>query len=150
MKNKYTALLLIAGLLSIVILSNSCAKADHSMDLPKEQQVVGEWGINRIQLRLYSGSTFIKDTILAKSPKPKNFVKFEAGSGFEYKYNTTGSDVGTYQFSGSDSLISVTPGKTYRWKMLMLTSQLFTAVNTSTNDPAFPGLKVETYYTLTR
>ena len=150
MKTKYTGLLLIAGLFSIAIILNACAKPDHSADLPKEQQVVGEWYINRIQLKIYNGSTFLKDTIIPQSPKPKNFVKFDANAAFEYKYNTTTSNIGTYQFVGSDSIVSVTPAQTYRWKMLTLTNVLFTTSSTSTNDPAFPGLRVETYYTLTR
>lgn len=150
MKTTYTALLFIAGLFSVTIFLSACAKPDHSADLPKEQQVVGEWYINRIQLKIYNGATFLKDTIIPQSPKPKNFVKFDAGAGFEYKYNTTTSNIGTYQFVGSDSIVSVTPAQTYRWKMLMLTTVLFTTSSTSTNDPAFPGLRVETYYTLTR
>ncbi|HQW83263.1 MAG TPA: hypothetical protein PK987_02320 [Ferruginibacter sp.] len=150
MKTINRGLLLFACLFIVIFLLNACAKKDHSTDLPKEQQIVGVWGINRVQLKLYSGSTFLKDTILPKTPKPKNFINFDANTGFEYKFNTTTSDIGTYQFSGSDSLIAVTPGSTYRWKMLTMTNVLFTLVNTSTNDPAFPGLKVETYYTLAR
>lgn len=150
MKTIYRGLLLIAGLFSITAILNSCAKTDHSADLPKQQQIVGQWSINRVQLKLYSGTTFLKDTILPKTPKPKNFISFDANGGFEYKFNTTTSNIGTYQFKGTDSLIAVTPGATYKWKMLLMTNVLFTQVNTSTNDPAFPGLKVETYYTLTR
>ncbi len=150
MKINFTALLLIAGLLTTTLFSSSCAKPDHSADLPKEQQIVGEWYIARVQLRLYSGNSFIKDTIITNSPKPKNFVRFDAGNGFEYKYNTTGSNIGEYAFSGLDSIISITPAVTYRWKLLMLTKNLLTSSTTSTNDPAFPGLKVETYYTLSR
>lgn len=150
MKTIYSGLILFAGLFSVTIILNSCAKTDHSADLPKEQQIVGQWGINRVQLRLYSGTTFLKDTIIPNKAKPKNFISFDANGGFEYKYNSTTSNIGTYQFKGTDSLIAVTPGTTYRWKMLTMTNVLFTQVNTSTNDPSFPGLKVETYYTLTR
>ncbi|MBX2935222.1 MAG: hypothetical protein KF825_13335 [Ferruginibacter sp.] len=150
MKPIYRGFLLFACILITAITLNSCAKKDHSTDLPKEQQIVGQWGINRVQLRLYSGTTFLKDTIIPNIPKPKNYIVFDAGSGFEFKYNSATSNTGTYQFSGTDSLIAVTPGVTYRWKMLTMTNVLFTIMNTSTNDPAFPGLKVETYFTLTR
>mgnify|MGYP003478505502 FL=1 len=150
MKNIYRAILLFAGLFSAITVLNSCAKPDHSADLPKEQQIVGQWGINRVQLKLYSGSTFLKDTIVPNTPKPKNYIIFGADGSFEYKYNTITSNTGTYQFAGTDSLIAITPGTTYKWKMLTMTNVLFTQVNTSTSDPAFPGLKVETYYTLTR
>ena len=150
MKPNLTSLLIIAGLFTITLFSSSCAKPDHSADLPKEQQIIGEWYIARVQLRLYSGNIFIKDTIIPNVPRPKNFVRFETGSGFEYKYNMTGSNKGEYTFSGLDSIISITPAVTYRWKLLMLTKNLLTTSNTSTNNPAFPGLKVETYNTLTR
>lgn len=150
MKSNFTSLLIIAGLFTITIFTGSCAKSDNSADLPKQQLIVGEWYIARVQLRLYSGNSFIKDSIITNTPKPKNFVRFDAGSGFEYKYNTTSSNVGEYAFAGLDSIISITPAVTYRWKLLLLTKNLLTTSTTATNDPAFPGLKVETYYTLSR
>ncbi|MEP7239209.1 MAG: hypothetical protein ABI685_15120, partial [Ferruginibacter sp.] len=104
MKTTYPALLLIAGLFSLTFITNSCAKADHSADLPKEQQVVGKWSINRIQLRLYSGTTFIKDTILPNVPKPENFVRFDSDGKFEYRFNKSTSDLGTYEFPSAGSL----------------------------------------------
>ena len=149
MKNVYQALLLFVGLISIAVLTDSCGKAEKPT-LPKEQAVVGQWGINRVQLRLYSGSTFIKDTILPKTPKPKNYVVFAENGDFEFKFNSATSNTGTYAFAGTDSIIGTTGPKIYKWKMLTITPILFTTVSTSTNDPAFPGMKVETYYTLTR
>lgn len=150
MKNLYSALRYFVVISCFGIILNSCSKSDDSSNLPKEQQIVGQWGINRVQLKLYSGSTFLKDTIIPNTPKPKNYIIFGSDGSFEYKYNTTTSNIGTYQFAGADSVIATTSGGTYRWKMLTLTNVLYTQVNTSTNDPAFPGLKVETYYTLTR
>ena len=85
----------------------------------------------------------------AKTPKPENFVSFTAGGNFEYKFNTSTSDVGTYEIISADSVISYVPGKVYKWKMLTLTNVLFTVMNTST-DPAFPGAIVETYQTLVK
>ena len=148
MKTLFTPILIIAGLFSIIIISNSCAKPDHSTDLPKEQQVVGTWSINRIQLKLYSGSVFLKDTILQQNNYP-NYVKFDATGNFEYKFNATSPDAGTYQFVGADSVVSSSVPKNYRWRMLTLTTVLFTVVNTGT-DPAFPGLTVERYQTFVR
>ena len=130
------------------MLSNSCAKPDHSADLPKEQQVVGTWSINRIQLKLYSGSAFLKDTILKQSNYP-NYVKFDANGNFQYKFNSASADIGTYQFVGADSVTSNSIPKNYRWKMLTLTKVLFTVVSTGA-DPAFPGLTVERYQTFVR
>lgn len=149
MKTPFTAFLFIASFFSISVLINSCAKADHSADLPKEQQVVGKWNINRIQLKIFMGGVFIKDTILKQTPKPENFVSFSATGGFEYRFNTTTSDIGTYEFAGSGLLISNPAPNTYNWTMLTLTSVLFTVVSKGT-DPAFPGAFVERYQTFVR
>ena len=149
MKNPFTAFLFIAILFLVLVLLNSCAKADHSADLPKEQQVVGKWSINRIQLKIYSGGVFIKDTILKQTPKPENFVSFNAAGGFEYRFNTATSDKGTYEFAGSGLLISNSVPNTYNWTMLTLTSVLFTVVSKGP-DPAFPGMFVERYQTFVR
>jgi hypothetical protein len=149
MKTFFTPLVVIAGLFSVIIITNSCAKPDHSADLPKEQQIVGKWSINRIQLKLYSGSVFIKDTIIPQYPKPENFASFDNDLGFTYRFNSTVSDVGDYKFKGSDSVISNSLPKSYRWKILMLTNTLFTVVNKGT-DPAFPGYTVERYHTFVR
>ena len=120
------------------------------MDKPKEQQVVGTWSINRIQLRLYYSGIFYKDTIIPQIALPTNFVSFDATNNFQYCFNSAAIDNGAYQFIGADSLISTTPSNIYRWKMLTLTDVLFTVMSTSTNDPAFPGAKVETYQTFVR
>jgi len=120
------------------------------MDKPKEEQAIGQWSINRIQLRLYYNNVFAKDTILQAKSLPKNFVQFDSPSGFQYCFSSTTIDAGTYQWKGADSLIATTPSKIYRWKMLTLTDVLFTVMSTSTNDPAFPGAKVETYQTFVR
>lgn len=148
MKTTYTKLILLAILFPFTIFTG-CSKADTSTDLPKEQQVVGEWVINRIQLKLYQNNVFIKDTILKATPRPKNFVRFDAGGGFEYKLNTNPADIGTYEFAGAGTLVTNSSPKTYSWTMLTLTDKLFTVVNKGT-DPAFPGYYVERYQTFTR
>lgn len=145
MKNHMSA----AGLIVILLLVVSCNKIADSSTIPKDQLVIGKWNINRMQLRLYYGGVFTKDTIVQQTPLPENFVQFQAGGSFEYRFNTATSDFGTYQFVGADSLVSNVTTKTYRWKMLTLTNQLFTVVNTSTN-PAFPGATVETYQTFVK
>ena len=149
MKNPVPAAVVIAGLFFGCIINTSCSKISDSSSIPKEQLVIGKWNINRIQLKLFYGGVFAKDTIIKQTPHPENFVKFEAGGNFEYKFNTTGSDLGTYQFKGVDSVISVSASKTYRWKWLTITDVLFTVMNTST-DPAFPGATVETYQTFVK
>lgn len=149
MKTIYTYLPLLAILFSITALNSGCAKADNSSDLPKEQQVVGEWVINRVQLKIFQNGVFVKDTIIKSTPKPKNFVLFEADGGFEYKLNSTISDVGTYEFAGAGTLVTNSSPKSYNWTMLTLTNVLFTVVSKGP-DPAFPGAYVERYQTFTR
>jgi hypothetical protein len=149
MKTTYTPLVLLAILFSVIVVAGGCAKADTSTDLPKEQQVVGEWVINRVQLKLFQNGVFVKDTIIKSTPKPKNFVRFDADGGFEYKLNSTISDIGTYEFAGAGSLVTNSSPKTYSWTMLTLTNVLFTVVSKGT-DPAFPGFYVERYQTFTR
>ena len=149
MKTTYTSLIFIAGLLCVTVFIGSCAKADTSTNLPKEQQVVGEWVINRVQLKLFQNGVFIRDTIIKSTPKPKNFVRFDANGGFEYKLNSTTSDIGTYEFASASTLITNSTPKTYNWTMLTLTNVLFTVVSKGA-DPAFPGYFVERYQTFTR
>ncbi len=148
MKTLSTFLIIIAGSFSIITTSVSCAKPDHSADLPKEQQIVGQWYISRLELNIYSGSVLIKDSIIPQLPN--NFVRFDAGGGFAYRFNMPASTSGTYQFSGVDSIISVTPGNTYRWKFLTLTKNLLTVSNTSTNNPSYPGATVVSFHTFGR
>ena len=149
MKTSFIYLFLIAGFLSLTLLTNSCSKADTGSDLPKEQQVVGEWVINRVQLKVFQNGVFVKDTIIKSTPKPKNFVRFDANGGFEYKLNSTTSDIGTYEFAGAGTLVTNSSPKSYNWTMLTLTSVLFTVVSKGA-DPAFPGAFVERYQTFTR
>lgn len=148
MKTLSTSLVIIAGLFSIITTAGSCAKPDRSADLPKEQQIVGQWYISRLELNVYSGGILLKDSIIPQ--QPYNFVRFDAGGGFEYRFNAPASTSGTYQFTGVDSIISVTPGNTYRWKFLTLTKNLLTVSSTSTNHPSYPGATVVSYHTFGR
>ena len=150
MKNFVTTSVLFVGIVIISCFITSCAKKDTSADKPKEELVLGQWGINRVQLRIYYNNVFNKDTIVPGKALPKNFVSFDAGGSFQYCFGSPTINNGNYQWKGADSLISTTPSKIYRWKMLTLTDVLFTVMNTSTNDPAFPGAKVETYQTFVR
>jgi hypothetical protein len=150
MKNLYPTTLLLVGTIIASCIIASCAKKDTSSDKPKEQQVVGEWNINRVELNIYYSGNIIKDTIVKQNYLP-NYVQFDANNAFQYKLSVPTANVGTYQFKGTDSIICTTPSQIYRWKMLTLTDVLFTVMNTSTNDPAFPGaIKVETYQTFVR
>ncbi len=150
MKNLIRGSLLFSSIVILSCFATSCAKPDTSSDKPKEQQVISEWWIERVQLKIYYNNVFLKDTIINRAPTPKNFVQFDANNSFKYCFNSYTINAGTYQFVGTDSLIATTPSKIYSWKMLTLTDEIFTVVSTSTNDPAFPGAKVETYQTFAR
>lgn len=135
--------------LLLCLVNISCKKTENQDEgKSKEQLIARKWDINRIQLRLYNGSTFVKDTILRNTPKPKNFVTLGSDGSFQYCFNKATSDLGTYAFKGADSIITTSAPTAYRWKLLTLTSQLFTVVSTSSSDPDFPGYnKVERYQT---
>jgi hypothetical protein len=148
MKTTYTFMLLTAGLFSLSIFIGSCAK-DTSTSLPKEQLVVGKWVINRVQVKVYQNNVLVKDSIIKSTPKPANFVQFDANGGFEYKLNSTTSDIGTYEFTGPVTLVTNSSPKSYNWTMITLSDVLFTVV-TKGPDAAFPGAYVERYQTLTR
>ena len=144
---------LIAGsvLCTAIICLFSCTKVDNGgTDKPKETLVLGMWSINRIQQKIYYSGVFNRDTIVPAKALPKNYVKFDGATDFYYCFNSASTNSGTYQFKGADSVISTTPSKIYRWKMLTLTDVLFTVMSTSTTDPAYPGAKVETYQTFVR
>jgi hypothetical protein len=128
MKNLISVMVLFMGIIVFSCFISSCTKDNTNIDKPKEQQVIGTWSINRVQLKLYYGGVFFKDTIVTQTTYP-NYV--------------------TYQFTGADSVVSNVTSKIYRWKMLTLTDVLFTVMNTST-DPAYPGATVETYQTFVR
>ena len=106
MKNLVPA---IFGLFLMSILVSSCSKSTDTATAPKEQVVVGRWNINRMQLRIYYGGVFSKDTIVAQTPMPENFIQFDAAGNFQYRFNTTAIDAGTYQFKGADSIIAISP-----------------------------------------
>lgn len=149
MKTSIKALLFAAGLIATSVILNSCAKADHSTDLPNDQQIIGKWSINRIQLKIYVNGVFIKDTILKQTPKPENFVQFQSGGGFEYRFNTATSDVGTFELTPVSKVVTNSSPQTYNWTILTLTDVLFTVVSKEP-DPAYPGALVERYQTFVR
>ena len=130
--------------------SVSCKKTDTADPGSKEDLVLDRWYISRIQLKIYSGGVFVKDSIIPPKPKPENFVIFGANGDFEYRYNTTVSEYGSYSFSGADSMIAISDARTYRWKMLTLTKDLFTVVTRSTTDQYYPGHDVENFKTFIR
>lgn len=147
----------IAGLFLITSFTSSCKKTDVTDLAPKEDLVLGKWNVNRMQLKIISNGVFVKDTIIKQTPQPDNFVNFDAGGGFQYRFNTATIDNGTYQFVGADSVYGYANGKIYKWKMLTLTKDLFTVVTSSNNDPyypgaimTYPGAVIENYQTFVR
>lgn len=147
MKNFTLVTILSAILLSSTLLT-ACEKT--TADTNKSIDAVsGNWSINRVQVKLYYSGVFLKDSILSNGGA--NTASFDNSTKvFTYKYKSAVPETGTYTTKGADSVIAVSNLKTYRWKMLTLTDVLFTARSTSTNDPAFPGATVETYYTFVK
>lgn len=125
----------------------SCSKDDEALP-PKEQLLTGEWKIHTIQQKAYIGSALIKDTIFKRNPRPVNIARFgDNGGSFEFKYNNSSSETGSYTWKGADSLICDVGTKIYRWKMLTLVRELLTTTSKTNSDPAYPGATVYTYYT---
>lgn len=146
MKN-FTSVIVLVGIMFYNLLISSCSKQEVAANKPLDA-IAAKWSINRIQLKLYYSGIFLKDSIIPRNAQGENFVQFDiATKVFQYRFNSTITDVGTYVLKGADSIISTTPSKIYNWKMLTLTDELFTAISTSTTDPSFPGATVETYYT---
>lgn len=147
MKN-FTLVTVLSGILLSSFLFTSCKK-DEAASNKSIDAIAGNWYINRVQVKLYYGGVFLKDSILSNGGA--NTASFDNGTQlFTYKYKSAVAETGTYTTKGADSVIAVSNITTYRWKMLTLTDYLFTARNTSNNDPAFPGATVETYYTFVR
>ncbi|MFN8253800.1 MAG: hypothetical protein U0V75_18145 [Ferruginibacter sp.] len=147
MKN-FTLVTVLSGILLSGFLFSSCEKTE--ADTNKSIDAIsGNWSINRVQVKLYYSGVFLKDSILSNGGA--NTASFDNSTKvFTYKYKSAVPETGTYTTKGADSVIAVSNIKTYRWKMLTLTDVLFTARSTSTNDPAFPGATVETYYTFVK
>ena len=150
MKTYLPIVALIVLLLYFISITTSCKKTDTSNLAPKEDLVLGKWFINRIQLKIFSGGVFVKDTIIPQLPKPQNFINFGSDGKIEYRYNTSVSEFGTYKFQGADSIIATMTNKVYKWKTLLLTTEIFTLFTTSTTDAFYPGSVVENYQTLVR
>ncbi|MBP6430581.1 MAG: hypothetical protein KA319_02355 [Ferruginibacter sp.] len=147
---KSTLLLFFCCIVLFLSTLSSCEKDESIATRSKDQLIVGNWEINRIQLKIFQGGVFVKDTILKQNPRPKNYVMFGSGGNFEYKWNLEATDKGTYQLKGADSIITNAIPDAHRFKLLMLTEDLLTLKTTCTDEPMFTGSVVEKYYTLIR
>ena len=123
MKNFLPLATVIAVLFLLGTAGSSCKKTDTEPLGSKEDLVLGKWNINRMQIRIYSGGVFLKDSIIPQTPKPDNFVNFDASGTFQYRFNVATTDNGSYLFVGADSLIGLSGTTQYRWKMLTLTKK---------------------------
>lgn len=146
----FTSFALVCATFFITGLFTSCEKDETAATKSKEQLIVGTWEINRIQLKIYYGGVFTRDTILKQNPRPKNYVTFGASGEFAYKWNLETLDAGSFQFKGADSIITTAIPDAHRFKLLTLTEDLLTLKNTYSNEPLFPGATVEKFHTLIR
>jgi hypothetical protein len=128
---------------------SSCKKGDPAIARSKEQLIVGKWSINRIQVKVFYGTTLAKDSLVPQRPVPENFVIFSSNGTVEYRFNKPTSDMGTYTFVGTDSIHATIGGVLYRWKNLLLTETNFNLFSTSTN-PSLPGATINAYQTFVR
>ena len=149
MKKIFTLFLPAVIILSTVVSCKKVAEGKNSNNTPKEELAVGHWNINRIQVKVFQNGIYVKDTIILQTPKPENFVQFDAGSSFQYRFNVSAIDAGSYLFMGSDSLIATTPSGIYRWKWITLTDVLFTVMSTATYQ-SMPGYTFENYQTFVK
>jgi hypothetical protein len=145
----FTPVIVLAAIILLCSLFSSCGKSTPDVNKPIEY-TEGKWSVNRIELRIYYGTVLNKDSVIPRHPQGENFVSLDANKTFQFRFNSYTTDTGTYTYATGDSIIAVTSATTYRWKMLTLTNDLFTAKSTSTTDSSFPGATVETYYTFVR
>ena len=145
----FTPVIVLAAIISLCSLLYSCGKSTPDVNKPIEY-TEGKWFINRIELRIYYGTVLNKDSVIPRHPQGENFVSLDANKTFQFRFNSYTTDTGIYTYGSGDSIIATTSSTIYRWKMLTLTNELFTAKSTSTIDPSFPGATVETYYTFTK
>jgi hypothetical protein len=146
----FTSLAFLCASFLITSVFTSCEKDEAAATKSKEQLIVGTWEINRIQLKVFYGGVFTRDTILKQNPRPKNYITFGAAGEFAYKWNLEALDAGSFQFKGADSIITTAIPDAHRFKLLTLTDDLLTLKNTYSNEPLFPGATVEKYHTLIR
>ncbi|MEP6674690.1 MAG: hypothetical protein ABJA78_06035 [Ferruginibacter sp.] len=132
----------------------SCKKTDKAVDRPKEELIQAKWSINRIQLKFYQGSVLVKDSIVKQDPKPENFATFSGGN-VEYRFNSPTSDMGTYTFSGTDSVYASLSANltgvntTGKWYNQLLTETNFNVIGRGTS-PYYPGGYVDIYQSFVR
>ncbi len=105
----------------------------------------GDWIINSIRLKVYNGSTLIKDSLVPWKPVKKNFVNFDGISKVDYCYNSASTKTGEYKLMGADSIHLTLIGDIRDWKILLLTTTNFNIETTSNNNTSFPGSTVITY-----
>lgn len=149
MKKIFTLLPLAALLLFTSLTNFTCSKTDAVVKSDKEL-ATGHWNINRIQWKVFYNGIFTRDTILKQSPKPENYVQFDANGAFKYQFNTSTPETGTYAWTGTDLIQISTTHLNFTWKKLTLISDgLFTLMRNTTS-PVFPGATIEEYHTLVK
>jgi hypothetical protein len=144
------SIIALASILSIssLLFTLGCKKSNVENGT-KETLILGKWNIVKIELNIYNNTTLLKDSVLPYTPQPANYVIFNANGTLEYKFNKPTTDLGTYQFVGSDSVYATIGGSLYKWKNLLLTTQLFNVKNTQSYQP-LPGTIVHTYQSFAR
>ena len=119
--------------------SLSCKKSNVDSK-PKEELILGKWSINKIRVALVNNmGVVINDSTAPNTPQPENYVSFKADGSLEYKFNSTITNTGTYHFVGEDSVYATIGTTLYKWKNLLLTTEIFNVQNTQ----LFPSYRAQ-------
>ena len=133
-------------LLSLLFYLPSCKK---KTELSNQELIAGKWKINEIRLNTFSEGILVKDSLLTANPQPENYAEFSTGESFTYCFNKPIADSGTYKFITNDSLYTSLGNELYKWKVLLLTSEILNVQNTRPYTP-LPGATLITYQTFVR
>jgi len=108
-------------------------------------KAAGNWTIHSIRLKVYNGSSLIKDSLVPWKPVKTNYVNFDGVSKVDYCYNSAATKTGEYKLMGEDSIHMTLTNDIRSWKILLLTSTNFNIETTSNSNTSFPGSTVITY-----
>ena len=154
MKRNFYAIAVLC--LFIIVSTTACKKVDKAVARPKEELIQAKWSINKVELKFYTNAgALVMDSTVKQTPQPENFVTFSGSANVEYRFNKPTSDMGTYSFSGADSVYAsigssipdiTTSGK---WYNQLLTETNFNVIGKGTH-AGYPGYYVIIYQSFVR
>ncbi len=142
MKRNLLALYILSGLLSISLFTGCKKGIKDPVTLDKAS---GKWSINAIRMKVFNGTSLLKDSTLPWRPIVENYVSFDGISNLNYCFNSSTSTPGEYKLLPNDSILLKVGNDNRRWKILLLTETNFNIETTAVDNSAFPGATVVTY-----